>query len=82
MTEASSFYILILIIAALVVIVAALLGCVLYNQHELRRKNEVIIREIRENVQLRDELHNRLVQSHSPPSNVKKSDDFTHFAPK
>lgn len=78
----SLVHILIVIIALLVVIVAVLLWSNLLHQRELRRKNEAIIREIRENVQLRDELRHRLVQSHSPPPNVKKSDDFTHFVPK
>lgn len=49
-----------IIIAALVAIVAVLLGCILHNQHELRRKNDAIISEIRENVELRDELQRRL----------------------
>ena len=44
------------IIALLVVIVAVLLWNNLHNQQELRNKNDVIIHEIQENVQLREEL--------------------------
>lgn len=58
-------FLLIVIIAALVVIVAVLLGSILYNQHELQRKNDAIICEIRENVELRDELRRRLAHTDS-----------------
>ncbi len=51
---------LIAIIATLVVIVAVLLWYNIHSQHEMRKKNEAIIREIRENMQLRDELQSRL----------------------
>ena len=54
---------LIVIIAALVVIVEVLLGSILHNQHELQRKNDAIISEIRENVELRDELRRRLAHT-------------------
>ena len=49
---------LIAIIAVLSVVVAVLLWRNLRHQRELRDKNEVIIREVRENAQLRDELCN------------------------
>lgn len=58
--QTPSVHFLIVIIAVLVVIVAVLLWSNLLHQRELRRKNEAIIREIRENVQLRDELRRRL----------------------
>ena len=45
-----------IIIAMLTVMVVVLLWRNLHHQRELRDKNDVIIREIRENVQLRDEL--------------------------
>ena len=51
-------FLLLTIIAVLSVVVAVLLWRNLYNQRELRDKNDVIIREIRENAQLRDELRN------------------------
>lgn len=44
------------IIAVLTVVVAVLLWRNLHNQRELRDKNDVLIREIRENAKLRDEL--------------------------
>ena len=49
-------FLLLAIIAVLSVIVAILLWRNLRHQRELRDKNDVIIREIRENSQLRDEL--------------------------
>lgn len=49
---------LLFIIAVLSVVVAVLVWRVLHHQRELRNKNDVIIREIRENTQLRDELRN------------------------
>ena len=49
-------FLLLAIIAVLTVVVAILLWRNLHNQRELRNKNDVIIREIRENTQLRDEL--------------------------
>ena len=49
------------IIAALVVLVCVLLWRNMRNQQELRDKNDAIIREIRENVELRDELRRRLI---------------------
>ena len=58
--HSTTTYILIGIIALLVVIVAVLVWSTLHSQRELRQKNEAIIREIRENVQLRDELRRRL----------------------
>ena len=61
--QTSTAYILIVIIAVLVVLVAVLVWSNLLQQRELRRKNEAIIREIRENVQLRDELRLRLNSS-------------------
>ena len=48
------------IIAVLVVINVVLLWRNLRSQRELRQKNDAIIREIRENVQLRDELRRKL----------------------
>lgn len=48
------------IIAMLVVIIAVMLWHDLRRQRELRQKNDAIIREIQENVALRDELHRRL----------------------
>lgn len=51
---------LIAIIAALVVLICVLLWRNMRNQQELRDKNDAIIREIRENVELRDELRRRL----------------------
>ena len=59
---------LLITVAVLSFAVAVLLWRNLHNQRELRDKNDVIIREIRENVQLRDELRNvwrreRLIQS-------------------
>lgn len=52
----TSLYLLLAIIAVLTVVVAILLWRILRHQRELRDKNEVIIREIRENARLRDEL--------------------------
>ena len=49
-------YLLLAIIAVLSVVVAVLLWRNLHHQRELHDKNEVIIREVRENAQLRDEL--------------------------
>ena len=49
---------LLFIIAVLSVVVAVLVWRILHHQRELRDKNDVIIREIRENTQLRDELRN------------------------
>ena len=47
---------LLIIIAVLSAVVGVLLWLNLRHQRELRDKNDVIIREIRENAQLRDEL--------------------------
>ena len=47
---------LLIIISVLSTVVAVLLWRNLCHQRELRDKNDVIIREIRENAQLRDEL--------------------------
>ena len=52
----TSLYLLLAIIAVLTVVVSVLLWRNFRNQRELRDKNDVIIREIRENTQLRDEL--------------------------
>ena len=52
----TSLYLLLAIIAVLTVMVAILVWRILHHQRELRDKNDVIIREIRENAQLRDEL--------------------------
>ena len=52
----TSLYLLLAIIAVLTVMVAVLVWCILHHQRELRDKNDVIIREIRENAHLRDEL--------------------------
>ena len=49
---------LLIIIAMLTVMVVVLLWRNLHHQRELRDKNDVIIREIRENTQLRDDLRN------------------------
>lgn len=51
--------ILIGIIAPLILIVAVLLWNNLRNQQLINDKNEAIIREIRKNIQLRDELNER-----------------------
>lgn len=53
---------LIAVIALLVVIVAVLLWANLHTQRQLSDKNDAIIRGIRENVELRDELRRRLAQ--------------------
>ena len=47
---------LLIIIAVLSAVVSVLLWRNLRHQRELRNKNDVIIREIRENARLRDEL--------------------------
>ena len=52
----TSLFLLLTIIAVLTVVVAVLVWRILHHQRELRDKNDVIIREIRENAQLRDEL--------------------------
>ena len=52
----TSLYLFLAIIAVLSVVVAVLVWRILHHQRELRDKNDVIIREIRENAQLRDEL--------------------------
>ena len=52
----TSLYLLLAIIAVLSVVVALLLWRNLHHQRELRDKNDVIIREVRENAQLRGEL--------------------------
>ena len=52
----TSIILLLAIIAVLTVVVAILVWNNLHHQRELHDKNDVIIREIRENVQLRDEL--------------------------
>ena len=48
------------IITMLVVIISVLLWRNLRNQRELREKNDAIIREIQENVKLREELRRRI----------------------
>ena len=55
-----SYILLIAIIALLVVIVAVLLWANLRNQRRLSDKDDAIIRGIRENIQLHDELQRRL----------------------
>ena len=55
-----SYILLIGIIALLVVIVAVLLWAVLRYQRKLSDKDDAIIRGIRENIQLHDELQRRL----------------------
>ena len=52
----TSLYLLLAIIAMLTVVVAVLVWRILHHQRELHDKNDVIIREIRENAHLRDEL--------------------------
>ena len=52
----TSLFLFLAIIAILSVVVAVLVWCILHHQRELHDKNDVIIREIRENAQLRDEL--------------------------
>ena len=52
----TSLCLLLAIIAVLSVVVAVLVWRILLHQRELRDKNDVIIREIRENTHLRDEL--------------------------
>ena len=51
---------LIAIVAALVVVVIVLLWHNFHNQREMRDKNEAIIREMRENMLLREELRHHL----------------------
>ena len=48
------------IIAMLVIIISVLLWRNLRSQRELREKNDAIIREIQENVKLREELRRRI----------------------
>ena len=48
------------IITMLVVIISVLLWRNLRSQRELREKNDAIIREIQENVKLREELRRRI----------------------
>ena len=52
----TNLLLLLIIIAVLSAVVAVLLWLNYRHQRELRDKNDVIIREIRENAQLRDEL--------------------------
>lgn len=52
----TSLFLLLAIITVLTVVVAILLWHYLHSQKELCDKNNAIIREIRENTQLRDEL--------------------------
>ncbi|MBR0274986.1 MAG: hypothetical protein IJQ76_02090 [Prevotella sp.] len=52
----TSLFLLLAIITVLTVVVAILLWLYLHSQKELCDKNNAIIREIRENTQLRDEL--------------------------
>ena len=59
----NSYILLIVIIVMLVIIVAVLLWRDLCSQRELSDKNDAIIREIRENVLLRDELRRRIIKS-------------------
>ena len=54
----TSLYLFLAIIAVLSVVVAVLVWRILHHQRELHDKNDVIIREIRENARLRDELRN------------------------
>ena len=54
------YTLLIVIIALLVVLVVVLIGYILNNQSRIDDKNEAIIREMRENILLRDELRSRL----------------------
>jgi cell division protein FtsL len=54
------YIMLIAIIAVLVVLVVVLIGYILNNQSKIDDKNDAIIQEMRENIQLRDELRNRL----------------------
>ena len=51
---------LLIVIALLVVAIIVLLGIIVRSQDKLNDKNEAIIREIRENIELRDELRRRL----------------------
>ena len=51
------------VIALLAVLVAVLLWRDLSHQQEIRDKNDAIIREIRENVALRDELRRMLKEN-------------------
>lgn len=54
------YIMLIVIIALLVVLVVVLLCYIFSNQNRIDDKNEAIIREMRENILLRDELRSRL----------------------
>lgn len=58
-----SYILLIGIIAMLVMIVFVLLWYIIYTHNKIDSKNEAIISEIRENIQLRDELHRKLSSS-------------------
>ena len=59
------YIMLIAIIALLVVLVVVLLCYIFSNQSRIDDKNEAIIREIRENILLRDELRSRLKRAAS-----------------
>ena len=56
----SMLILLISIIAVLTVAVAVLLWCYVSSQRQVRQKNEAIIREMRQNMQLREELRKQL----------------------
>jgi flagellar basal body-associated protein FliL len=56
----STLILLICIVAVLTVAVIVLTFFNIHNQQQMQKKNDAIIREMRENMQLRDELHCRL----------------------
>lgn len=51
---------LICIVAVLTVAVMVLLWCYISSQRQMQQKNEAIIREMRQNMQLREELRKQL----------------------
>lgn len=56
-----TLHLLILIVAVLAVAVVVLLCCYIRSQRRMSEKNEAFIREMRENMQLRDELRKQLL---------------------
>ena len=66
----TSLYLLLAIVAVLTVVVAVLVWRIIRHQRELSDKNEVIIREIRENAQLRGELRDAWRQNNVKTINV------------
>ena len=71
MTE-TELLLLLIIIVVLTIVVAVLVWRLLRHQHELRDKNDVIIREIRENAKLRDELRDAWRRKTGEAKNFQK----------